>query len=222
MTVSRNEKLAYWSGRISRPESCNIRYSCFRPTSNRVAALCLRLLGAQMPKLPLSPSFCQVPPNCASLRRGASLSERTSRSRRRASRVRYGAAAARRRSYGGPASSPGTFSGAISRCSHAQLPLHERRTGAISPSDGSLQQAAGSCVISSHLATSPREKAYLSSVVDAISFRKINIRIFGSNGNIRSTFGPNGQPVPRVRKSVQEWRPGPESNHRHQHSSPLC
>ena len=39
-------------------------------------------------------------------------------------------------------------------------------------------------------------KAYLSSVVDAFIV---------SDDNIRSTFGPEGQPTPRVRKSVQEW-----------------
>ncbi len=49
-------------------------------------------------------------------------------------------------------------------------------------------------------------KAYLSSVVDAIIVSDDNIRIVGSNDNIRSTFGPEGQPTPRVRKSVQEWR----------------
>jgi hypothetical protein len=30
-------------------------------------------------------------------------------------------------------------------------------------------------------------------------------RIIASNDNIRSTFGPKGQPTPVVRKSVQEW-----------------
>jgi hypothetical protein len=58
-------------------------------------------------------------------------------------------------------------------------------------------------------------KAYLSSVVDAIIVSEDKIRIIGSNGNIRSTFGPKGQPTPRVRKSVQEWCPGAGSNHRH-------
>ena len=48
-------------------------------------------------------------------------------------------------------------------------------------------------------------KAYLSSVVDAIIVSEDKIRIVGSNDNIRSTFGPKGQPTPRVRKSVQEW-----------------
>jgi hypothetical protein len=48
-------------------------------------------------------------------------------------------------------------------------------------------------------------KAYLSSVVDAIIVSEDKIRIIGSNDNIRSTFGPKGQPMPRVRKSVQEW-----------------
>jgi site-specific DNA recombinase len=58
-------------------------------------------------------------------------------------------------------------------------------------------------------------KAYLSSVVNAIIVSEDKIRIVGSNDNIRSTFGPKGQPTPRVRKSVQEWCPWPESN---QHS----
>jgi hypothetical protein len=54
-------------------------------------------------------------------------------------------------------------------------------------------------------------KAYLSSVVDAIIVSEDKIRIVGSNDNIRSTFGPKGQPKPLVRKSVQEWCPGRES-----------
>ncbi len=58
-------------------------------------------------------------------------------------------------------------------------------------------------------------KAYLSSMVDAIIVSEDKIRIVGSNDNIRFTFGPDGQPTPRVRKSVQEWCPGAESNHRH-------
>jgi hypothetical protein len=58
-------------------------------------------------------------------------------------------------------------------------------------------------------------KAYLSSVVDAIIVSEDKIRIVGSNDNIRSTFGPKGQPTPVVRKSVQEWCPGAGSNHRH-------
>jgi site-specific DNA recombinase len=58
-------------------------------------------------------------------------------------------------------------------------------------------------------------KAYLSGVVDAIIVSEDTIRIVGSNDNIRSTFGPKGRPTPRVRKSVQEWCPGAESNHRH-------
>jgi hypothetical protein len=45
-------------------------------------------------------------------------------------------------------------------------------------------------------------KAYLSSVVDAIIVSEDKIRIIGSNDNIRSTFGPEGQPTPVVRKSV--------------------
>jgi hypothetical protein len=55
-------------------------------------------------------------------------------------------------------------------------------------------------------------KAYLSSVVDAIIVSENKIRIIGSNDNIRSTFGPNGQPAPRVRKSVQEWCRKQDSN----------
>jgi hypothetical protein len=31
------------------------------------------------------------------------------------------------------------------------------------------------------------------------------IRIVGSIENVRSTFGPQGQPTHQVRKSVQEW-----------------
>lgn len=58
-------------------------------------------------------------------------------------------------------------------------------------------------------------KAYLSAVVDAIVVSDTTIRIIGSNDNIRATLGPNGQPTPTVRKSVQEWCPWPESN---QHS----
>jgi hypothetical protein len=58
-------------------------------------------------------------------------------------------------------------------------------------------------------------KAYLASVVDAIIVSEDKIRIVGSNDNIRSTFGPQGQPQPRVRKSVQEWCPGAESGISH-------
>ena len=58
-------------------------------------------------------------------------------------------------------------------------------------------------------------KAYLSSVVDAVIVSEDKIRIIGSNDNIRSTFGPNGQPAPRVQKSNQRWCPGAGSNHRH-------
>jgi site-specific DNA recombinase len=58
-------------------------------------------------------------------------------------------------------------------------------------------------------------KAYLSSMVDAIIVSEDKIRIVGSNDNIRSTFGPDGQPTPRVRKSVQEWCPETGSNQRH-------
>lgn len=48
-------------------------------------------------------------------------------------------------------------------------------------------------------------KAYLSAVVDAIVVSDNTIRIIGSNENIRSTLGSDGQPTPPVRKSVQEW-----------------
>ena len=48
-------------------------------------------------------------------------------------------------------------------------------------------------------------KAYLASIVDAVIVSENKIRIMGSNDNIRSTFGPKGQPTPVVRKSVQEW-----------------
>ena len=48
-------------------------------------------------------------------------------------------------------------------------------------------------------------KAYLASIVDAVIVSEDKIRIIGSNDNIRSTFGPKGQPTPVVRKSVQEW-----------------
>jgi Protein of unknown function (DUF3223) len=34
-------------------------------------------------------------------------------------------------------------------------------------------------------------------------------QLTGSNDNLRSTLGPNGQPTPLVRKSVQEWCPWP-------------
>lgn len=55
-------------------------------------------------------------------------------------------------------------------------------------------------------------KAYLSGIVDAIIVSENKIRIVGSNDNIRSAFGPKGQPRPLVRKSVQEWCPWPDSN----------
>jgi hypothetical protein len=58
-------------------------------------------------------------------------------------------------------------------------------------------------------------KAYLASIVDAVIVSENKIRIMGSHDNIRSTFGPKGQPTPVVRKSVQEWCPGAGSNHRH-------
>ena len=50
-------------------------------------------------------------------------------------------------------------------------------------------------------------KAYLSAIVDTIVVSDTTIRIIGSNDNIRATLGPNGQPTPAVRKSVQEWCP---------------
>jgi site-specific DNA recombinase len=49
------------------------------------------------------------------------------------------------------------------------------------------------------------KEAYLASIVDAVIVSESKIRIMGSNDNIRSTFGPKGQPTPVVRKSVQEW-----------------
>ena len=55
-------------------------------------------------------------------------------------------------------------------------------------------------------------KACLSAIVDAIIVSDTTIRIIGSNDNIRATLGPNGQPTPMVRKSVQEWCPGAGSN----------
>ena len=51
-------------------------------------------------------------------------------------------------------------------------------------------------------------KAYLSAIVDAVIVSANTIRIVGSNDNIRSMLGPNGQPTPAVRKSVQEWCQG--------------
>jgi site-specific DNA recombinase len=51
-------------------------------------------------------------------------------------------------------------------------------------------------------------KAYLASIVDAVIVSEDKIRIIGSDDNIRSTFGPKGQPTPLVRKSVQEWCQG--------------
>jgi hypothetical protein len=48
-------------------------------------------------------------------------------------------------------------------------------------------------------------KAYLGAIVDSIVVSENTIRITGSNDNLRSTLGPNGQPTPLVRKSVQEW-----------------
>jgi hypothetical protein len=57
--------------------------------------------------------------------------------------------------------------------------------------------------------------AYLSAIIDSIVVSENTIRITGSNDNLRSTLGPNGQPTPVVRKSVQEWCPGAGSNHRH-------
>ena len=54
-------------------------------------------------------------------------------------------------------------------------------------------------------------KAYLASIVDAVIVSEDKIRIIGSNDNIRSTFGPKGQPTLAVRKSHQKWCPGRES-----------
>jgi site-specific DNA recombinase len=47
-------------------------------------------------------------------------------------------------------------------------------------------------------------KAYLSAIIDSIVVSETTIRITGSNDNLRSTLGPNGQPTPVVRKSVQD------------------
>ena len=55
-------------------------------------------------------------------------------------------------------------------------------------------------------------KAYLSAVVDAIVVTDSTIRIIGSNDNITSTLGPDGQPRTLVRKSVQEWCRKQDSN----------
>ncbi|MBN9041751.1 MAG: zinc ribbon domain-containing protein [Rhizobiales bacterium] len=60
-------------------------------------------------------------------------------------------------------------------------------------------------------------KAYLRAIVDAIVVSDTTIRIIGSNDNIRATFGPNGQPAPAVRKSVQEWCRKRDSNPRPRH-----
>jgi len=38
-------------------------------------------------------------------------------------------------------------------------------------------------------------KAYLASIVDAVIVSEDKIRIIDSNDNIRSTFGPQGQPA---------------------------
>jgi site-specific DNA recombinase len=48
-------------------------------------------------------------------------------------------------------------------------------------------------------------KAYLGAIIDSIVVSENTIRITGSNDNLRSTLGPNSQPTPLVRKSVQEW-----------------
>ncbi|MDB5565020.1 MAG: hypothetical protein JWP84_1586 [Tardiphaga sp.] len=55
-------------------------------------------------------------------------------------------------------------------------------------------------------------KTYLSAVVDVIVVSDNTIRIVGSNENIRAALGPNGQPTPPVRKSVQEWCARRDSN----------
>jgi hypothetical protein len=50
-------------------------------------------------------------------------------------------------------------------------------------------------------------KAYLASIVDAVIVSEDKIRIIGWNDNIRSTFGPKGQPTLAVRKSHQKRCP---------------
>ncbi len=56
-------------------------------------------------------------------------------------------------------------------------------------------------------------KAYLNAIVDAVIVSDRLIRIVGSNDNLRSTMGPEGDPKPAaVRKSVQKWCPWPDSN----------
>jgi site-specific DNA recombinase len=39
-------------------------------------------------------------------------------------------------------------------------------------------------------------KAYLAAIIDSIVVSENTIRITGSNDNLRSTLGPNGQPTP--------------------------
>lgn len=56
-------------------------------------------------------------------------------------------------------------------------------------------------------------KAYLNAIVDAVIVSDRLIRIVGSNDNLQSTMGPEGDPKPAaVRKSVQKWCPWPDSN----------
>lgn len=50
-------------------------------------------------------------------------------------------------------------------------------------------------------------KPYLSAIIDSIVVSENTIRITGSNDNLRSALGPNGQPTPVVRKSAQEVVP---------------
>ncbi len=77
-----------------------------------------------------------------------------------------------------------------------------------SPSIGSN----GSCADQLTSGDAAARKAYLSTLVDAIIVSEDNVQIVGSNDNIRSTFEPDGQPTPRVRKSVQGWCAWRDSN----------
>lgn len=54
----------------------------------------------------------------------------------------------------------------------------------------------------------PLTACLIDGIVDAVIVSESKIRIVGSNDNIRSTYGPKGQPTPVVRTSVQEWCPG--------------
>lgn len=56
-------------------------------------------------------------------------------------------------------------------------------------------------------------KAYVSAIVDTVIVSDHLIRIIGSNDNLRSAIGPEGDPKPAaVHNSVQKWCPQPESN----------